>query len=77
MEFTAVQDFHCPELKSDYVAGFSYTARSPDEPGISELAKKNRAILQQLLPAWLKAGKVVAGRVSIAPGTVSGGGKVH
>jgi hypothetical protein len=76
MEFTAVQNFHSPELKSDYSAGLTYTARDPNEAGISPLAKKNRAILQGLLPQWLQAGKVVQGRVSVAPGTIGGAGKV-
>lgn len=83
MEFTAVKDFHCAELKSDYVAGLTYTARSPDDPAIkadtplAKIARANRTTLQKLLPTWVKEGKVVMGRVTVSPGVMSGAGKVH
>jgi hypothetical protein len=50
MEFTALKNFSSPELHSDYVAGLSYSARAGDRK------------LRELLPQWVKDGKVQLGR---------------
>ena len=50
MEFTALKDFFSEELKSQYVAGLSYTVRPAD------------AKLAKLVPVWIKEGKVEPGR---------------
>lgn len=58
--FTALQDFHCKELKSDYTKGLSYTCK--DGPKYD--------VLRGLLPKWLKEGKVALG----GPGAEMSGG---
>ena len=44
--FTAVKDFFSDELQSGYVAGMSYEAQDHDEK------------LLELIPKWLKEGKI-------------------
>lgn len=86
MQFTALKDFHSPELKSDYVAGLSYTLKPANDPAIADdpakpeahkrnaLTRTNRAKLAELLPVWLSEGKVALGVVS-AP--IAGAAKVE
>jgi hypothetical protein len=47
--FTVIDDFHSEEFHSDYVAGLSYTAQDHDEK------------LLELIPKWLKEGKIREG----------------
>lgn len=51
MKFTALKTFECPDMKSTYTAGMSYTIRA----GNDKLAEK--------VKCWLKDGKVMLGGV--------------
>lgn len=86
MQFTALKDFWCEELKSGYNAGLSYTLKSPDDKAIADdpakpelhkrnaLTRKNRAKLIELFPVWLQEGKVAIG---IVQGPIHGAAKVE
>lgn len=79
--FTPLENFDCPDLKSTYLVGLSYTARDPNEPGIPERTAQGRAKLIENLPRWLEEKKVrlglpiVAG-VEQAAASVTGVGEV-
>lgn len=57
MQFTPLEDFFSPELKSQYCVGLSYRARPQDTK------------LLALLPTWIKQGKV---RQGMPDGPVTG-----
>lgn len=68
MDFTATKTFFSTEMQCEYVAGMSYTARSPDHvpAGMDKKRaarlREKRAKLIDLLPQWMAEGKVVVGR---------------
>ena len=61
MNFTPKQDFECPDLRSTYLAGMTYTVR------------EGNVTLAKLVDQWLKEGKVVEGG---APTKVAGKGEI-
>lgn len=65
MQFTPLEDFFCPVLKSGYQVGLTYTLRDPEEPGINERTMAGRGRLLEQLPKWLEEKKVRMG--SAAP----------
>lgn len=69
MEFTALDTFFCAETQSGYEKGLSYTVRPASEypldtmhPKIAAQVKARCEALAELVPQWITAGKVVAGR---------------
>lgn len=62
MEFTALQDFYSPELKSQYTKDLSYNARDPDDPALK--VSFSPTTLQRL--ASLFTGTVVPTREQLA-----------
>lgn len=78
MEFTALEDFFCPETQSQYSKGLSYTVRPAEAYALDKMPPKTAAqvkarcdALATLVPQWIAAGKVAPGRP--AGGTVRGG----
>lgn len=68
MQFTALQDFWCEELKSQYTKGMTYTVRAGNDR------------LAQFVTKWLAAGKVTLGAAAVAATTdaeVRGSGTVE
>jgi len=68
MQFTALEDFFCPETQSQYCKGLSYTVRPFEEVDRPGWAEKTRAqvrgrceALAALAPQWLAAGKIRLG----------------
>jgi hypothetical protein len=65
MKFRALQYFTCPELKSDYCRGFTYTVREAD------------TLLAKFVPKWLSEGRIeMLDDASTGVSTVAGIGKV-
>lgn len=87
--FTPLQNFRCDELRSEYCVGLSYTLKPANDPAIADneahptglrkrnaLARKNRAILAEMLPKWLAEGKVALG-VPTAAAPIHGAAKIE
>jgi len=77
--FVALKDFWSDELKSQYVAGLSYTVREPMrdleiEDEADDRIFRLRTRLTQLVPQWAAQGKVASSGIPAAQ--VSGVGKV-
>lgn len=83
MQFTPLENFFCPELKSGYEVGLTYTMRDPEQPGIDERTKAGRQKLLEQMPKWLEEKKVRLGsaapadqEAAAAPAGVVGVGEV-
>lgn len=67
-QFTAMEDFFCPETQSHYVKGLSYTVRGFATYDASKWDEKTTAqvkvrceALAKFVPQWIAAGKVRSG----------------
>lgn len=65
MQFTPLEDFHDPDLRSDYCAGLTYTVR----PGNTALAAK--------VEKWLTEGRVQVVGGEQKADAVAGDSAVH
>ena len=80
MQFTALENFECPETQSTYVKGISYTVRSfesydprawGENKVLGDRVKTRCEALAKLVPQWVTAGKAQYGVVENA-GQVKG-----